>query len=357
MEWKAGPMGFFLPWILLCGMTSQASAFSTPIAAEDTPRPAQYYDDYFKTLPSMEGMTVAITGCSRGLGYVAASTVVRKGGRVLLLNRKTNAMEWYDELCQVADAASGPKPIHVECDLLSFDSVNSASQKVSELTADSGGLDVLCCNAGIMLQPDQASKDGYDITASTNMLSHFLLVKNLFGQLLVQASSSETARVVIMSSASGYGEPAFNPTFFEKKGGQLGGQKASYERYHQSKLANLAFCCSLQEKLDNAKISNVIALACTPGVCGTDMFRHATSLFSKDGTPLPLSNVPNVKDGCMAQLKCIFDPTVQPGELWGPGKEGSLVRTDMSPPTVLIDEEAKKALWQVCEDAVGKFEI
>lgn len=299
----------------------------------------------------MEGMTVAITGCSRGLGFVTASTVAKKGGRVLLLNRKSNSMEWYDELC--ADA-SGPKPIHVECDLLSFDSVHSACQKVTELTSDGGGLDVLCCNAGIMLQQDKASKDGYDITASTNMLSHFLLVKNLFGQL---KASSKIARVVMMSSGSGFGGPAFNPTFFEKKGGQLGGKQASYERYHQSKLANLAFCCSLQEKLDHAEISNVMAVACTPGVCGTDMFLHATSLFSKDGTSSPLSNVPNVKDGCMAQLKCIFDPTVHPGELWGPGRDGDLVLTDMSPPTVLVDERTKNALWQVCEDAVGKFEV
>lgn len=42
-----------------------------------------------------------------------------------------------------------------------------------------------------------------------------------------------------MSSGSGFGPPAFNARFFERKGGNLGGQQASYERYHQSKLANL----------------------------------------------------------------------------------------------------------------------
>lgn len=341
--------------ISMMTMMMSSNAFSSS-STSNKPRPAEYYHEFMKTLPSIRGKTVAITGCSRGLGYVTASSVIQKGGRVLLLNRKTQDMEWYQQLLQEADTHETPQPIHIECDLLSFDSVNAASQKVIQLTSENG-LDVLCCNAGIMLQPDEASQDGYDITASTNMLSHFLLVKNLLESL---RASKDSARVVIMSSASGYGGPSFNPTFFTKRGGNLGGQKASYERYHQSKLANLAFCSALQDKLNNAsaKIPNtVMAVACTPGVCGTDMFLHATSMFSKNGTPAPLDNVPNPLDGCMAQLKCIMDETVKPGELWGPGPNGSLERTDIQPPTILVDENTKQTLWKVCEDAVGKFEI
>ena len=51
-------------------------------------RPSQFYDGYMETLPSMEGKTVVITGCSRGLGYVTAKSVVEKGGYVIMLNRK-----------------------------------------------------------------------------------------------------------------------------------------------------------------------------------------------------------------------------------------------------------------------------
>jgi NAD(P)-dependent dehydrogenase (short-subunit alcohol dehydrogenase family) len=330
-------------------MSTTATAFSSSNMA-DAQRPSQYYHAFVKTLPSFKGKTVAITGCSRGLGYITARTVAQKGGRVILLNRPTANLDWYQEICQ---AATGPDPIHIECNLQSFDSVRQASQRIIKLTENDGGLDVLCCNAGIMLQPDEASVDGYDITASTNMLSHFLLTKLLFGELKL----SPKARIVIMSSASGYGGSSFNSTFFQKRGGNLGGSQASYERYHQSKLANLAFCCALHEKLGSSSIENNIqAVACTPGVCGTDMFVHATSVMNQ-GSPSPRSMVPSVEDGCMAQLKCILDPTVESGDLWGPGKNGQLVKTEMKPPLIRMDDDTKAALWQVCEDAVGSFDL
>ena len=162
------------------------------------------------------------------------------------------------------------------------------------------------------------------------------------------------SRVVTMSSASGYGGPPLDTRFFEARGGNLGGARASYERYHQTKLANLVFTCALQDKLE-ATGKNIWALACTPGVCGTDMFAHATSVMN--GKAAPKSMVPSVEDGSMAQLKCIFDPTVKSGQLWGPGRNGSLECTPMAPPRILVDEASKRQLWEVCEKAVGKFEI
>ena len=171
---------------------------------------------------------------------------------------------------------------------------------VRELSKGSGGIDVLCCNAGIMLQKDEASLDGYDITASTNMLSHFLITKELFGSLETASTLRGEARIVSMSSISGYGPPAFNPKFFKKVGGKLGDtSQASYERYHQSKLANLIFTSALDEKLRRKNSNNnnkiIKALACTPGVCGTDMFVHATTVMN--GKPAPRSMVPSTEDG------------------------------------------------------------
>jgi len=242
----------------------------------------------------------------------------------------------------------------IECDLLSFESVREASKKIRELTKDTG-IDVLCCNAGIMLQEDTASADGYDITASTNMLSHFLLTKELFVELEKARDVHGEARIVTMSSASAYGPPALNPTFFERRGGNLGGSQASYERYHQSKLANLVFTAALDDKL-RAKNSTIKALSCTPGVCGTNMFVHASTVMS--GTPAPRNKVPSTEDGSLAQLKCIFDQSVQSGDLWGPQRGGhGLVKTIIEPPNIFVDEAAKNALWKVCEEAVGSFKL
>ena len=52
-------------------------------ASPSTPRAPVYYAGYVETLPSMKGKTVAITGCSRGLGFVTAKTCAAKGVRFI----------------------------------------------------------------------------------------------------------------------------------------------------------------------------------------------------------------------------------------------------------------------------------
>lgn len=313
-------------------------------------RPSEHYAAFFAQLPSMAGKTVVVTGASRGLGYVTALSCAKLGAEVYLLSRSS---AWAEQARDdIAAASTGPAPQLVPCDLNRFESVAEAAATVRRRAA--GGVDVLCLNAGIMLQPDEASADGFDITIQTNVLSHFLLVRELLPSLEAAAAARGEARVVSMSSSSGFGPPALDRRFFLRNGGRMGGEQASYERYHQSKLANLLFASELDARL-RRKGSALKALACTPGVCGTDMFAHVMQL---SGRPVDLSRVPSVEDGSLGQLKCICDPKAQSGELFGPkGMGGPPVQIPLGKPTVLVDEEARATLWEVCEQAVGKFEV
>jgi len=325
-------------------------------------RPSELYPSYIEQLPSLAGQTVAITGASRGLGYVTALTCARKGAEVVLLSRQSEVAKKALYAIQLeASKIGAPPPIFVECDLLDFANCKKAAKMVKEMSSvAANGLDVLCCNAGIMLQKDVASKDGFDVTISTNILSHFLLMRELMPELERAARRKGDARVVNMSSGSGFGPPEFNPVYFTKRGGNLGGAKASYDRYHQSKLANLCFASALDDKL-RANGSNVKAMACTPGVCGTDMFLHATTMMR--GTPIEngtRDQVPSAEDGSLSQIRCIFDPHVESGDLWGPSRDtgGLPAKMNISPPNVLVNENVKDMLWQLCEDAIGEqFEI
>jgi len=323
-------------------------------------RPSKYYQEFFEQLPSMTGKTVVVTGASKGLGYVTALSLAKKGASVISLNRKSAVAE--EAQTEFARVASGSAPQFVECDLLDFSSVREAARKLREIAVD--GIDVLVLNAGIMLQPDESSKDGYDITISTNVLSHFLLTKELMPELEKAASLRGDARVVSMSSGSGFGPPAFDPSLFEKRGSNLGrqvqaylgGQADSYGRYHQSKLANYLITSALHEKL-TARGSKVKALACHPGVCATDMFVHVVSLNSP-GQPVDLTGVPSVEDGALGQLKCICDASVESGELFGPPMGGGFPeKVELGPPLILLDDESKAKLWEACERAVGVFEL
>lgn len=342
------------PAVFFAALTTlRAMVLPTPSKQQ---RKSEVFPDFFTSLPSMKGKTVAITGASRGLGYVTARALAEKGATVLMLNRQSGTVA-EAALAGITSVATGPAPVLVECDLLNFESVLAAAVRIREMCAASG-LDVLCLNAGVMMQPDAASSDGYDVTIATNVLSQFLLTRELMELLELGASCSPSgeARIVSMSSGSGFGAPAFDARFFARNGGQLGGQQASYERYHQSKLANLVFTASLHERLA-ARGSPLKALACTPGVCATDMFVHVQQQ-SRPGAVVDLTRVPSVEDGACAQLKCICDPAIESGELWGPrGMGGPPVQVALAPPTVLVDTATKAALWECCERAVGPFDL
>ncbi|CAK0815423.1 unnamed protein product [Prorocentrum cordatum] len=193
-----------------------------PTASTSSPqRPSRrYYRDFLELLPSMEGKAVVVTGASRGLGFVTALAVAGKGASVYMLSRKSQRS--VDAVSEVSAAATGAAPRFVECDHLDFSSVRAAADELKAEAA--AGIDVLCCNAGVMLQPDLPSKDGYDVTISTNVLSHFLLARELM-PLLERAASLR-------------GE----------SGGRLGGPPCSYERYHSKKRKQagesaLHLCC------------------------------------------------------------------------------------------------------------------
>ena len=48
-----------------------------------------YFDDEVQKISSLQGKTIAITGTTTGIGFVAARTVANKGARAVLLNRKS----------------------------------------------------------------------------------------------------------------------------------------------------------------------------------------------------------------------------------------------------------------------------
>ena len=76
-------------------------------------RPSQYYPSFVSDLPSMKGKVVAITGASRGLGFVTALALAEKGATMFLLNRASSRSD--EALALIAAAAeragsSAPPP-------------------------------------------------------------------------------------------------------------------------------------------------------------------------------------------------------------------------------------------------------
>ena len=138
---------------------------------------------------------------------------------------------------------------------------------VEALCANSGGLDALVNNAGIMGVPDTRTVDGFDVQMQTNHLSHFLLSYLLMPSLELAADTRGEARIVQHSSGARRGNTKtgmLKAEFFNQcDPGTLGGDgfPACFNRYHQTKLSNPVFTMALHDLLGklNSKVKSICA--------------------------------------------------------------------------------------------------
>jgi NAD(P)-dependent dehydrogenase (short-subunit alcohol dehydrogenase family) len=128
---------------------------------------SHHYDDYLAKMPSMVDQTIAITGATTGLGFVAAKALLQKGAHVIVLNRPsqraTAALEALNKAC-----LRGARVTQIDCDLLEFASVRAAATAVLK----EGKVDVLVNNAGGLSIVQEVTK-----TSPLNYLRHYLNVE------------------------------------------------------------------------------------------------------------------------------------------------------------------------------------
>ncbi len=303
----------------------------------------------------MSGKVVAITGTTSGTGYVCARELAKKGARVILLNRKSERSQ--NSLQQLQASVPNGKFEAIDCDLQSFASVKKAMEAVKskhEL------MDVLVNNAGVMALRDAATADGYDVQMQTNVLSHFLITKELFPLL----RKSKEARIVNHSSMARLGGPLISD-YFEPKGGNLGGDGTEeenlrfrgprWERYHQTKLANAVFTYGLQQKLEEANITHVIPLLAHPGLAATNLQLTTASDGGMEKNADLMQRAQSPEDGAAGIIRCTMDPTAQAGHFYGPTAGWSGYPDLLTPEDFLSDDANINIFWDGCEKAVGAF--
>jgi len=327
---------------------------SKPVEVE-----SKWFGEFEKELPELDDKVVAITGCTTGTGFVAARTCVRKhAGTVLMLNRKSERAEKAE--AEVRDEAekcaksSATVVETVECDLQSFDSVRAAAKSIGSKYE---AVDVLINNAGVMALDDYATGDGYDVQIQTNHLSHFLLTKELMPQLEKAAELRGEARVVNHSSMARLGG-ALDEKYFGKNSGNLGGNGTfgfgRWERYHQTKLANVVFTLGLRDLLSDMR-SKVIATVAAPGLAATNLQTNTAGNGGMGWFGIQIMNfAQSAEDGTMPLLAAAFSPS-KSGDFWEPCEffhmAGPPKTFDLE--AVCVDENARKMLWEKSEEACG----
>jgi len=274
---------------------------------------SKQYPKLLASLPSQAGKVVAITGCTTGTGFAAARAAAKLGAEVVMLNRPSErATKAKDKLLEEYPEA---KVTHIPCDLSKFETVRQAAAELKEKFSQ--GIDVLCCNAGIMAMPTAAGPDGYEVQMTTNHLAHFLLCKEVFPLLEAAAAKTGDARIVNHSSMSRKDpNTPLEAKYYQKDMTCLGDDSEKmgggrWVRYHQTKLANCVFTYALKEKLA-AKSSKVKAMVATPGLANTDL---QVTTAKSGGLPSIINMIApwlmqSAEDGACGIITCMFDPKV-----------------------------------------------
>jgi NAD(P)-dependent dehydrogenase (short-subunit alcohol dehydrogenase family) len=304
----------------------------------------------------MNGKVVAITGTTSGTGFICARELANKGATVILLNRQSERS--IKALQTLQEAVPGVKFDSVVCNLQDLSSVREA---INTITSKYDVLDVLVNNAGVMALRDQATIDGYGIQMQTNVISHFLLTKDLFPLL----KKSVDGRIVNHSSMARLGGP-LEAKYFGKNGGNLGGDPDEgkpgirgprWERYHQTKLANAVFTYGLKNKLEASGIQNVKPLLAHPGLARTSLQITTEKDGGMDANSDFMKQAQSAEDGATGIIRASMDPEAKPGDFFGPTAGWTGYPDLIEPEELLFDETNINIFWKGCEDAVGSFEF
>ncbi len=288
-------------------------------------------------VPDLGGMTFLVTGANTGLGYETATALAGKGAEVLLgCRRPAKGREAVERI-----TAAHPEAVveALELDLGDLASVRAAAESV----ARGSGLHGLVNNAGIMAPPKSTTVDGFESQFGVNHLGHFALTALLLPTLRATSGS----RVVSVSSiAHRRGTIPFDDLDAARS-------YDPWDRYGQSKLANLLFTYELDRRLRRIE-SSTIAVAAHPGLAATDLGRHLGRL-SRLALPVAGLLFNSAAQGAWPTLAAATHPDVEGGQYFGPGgfreARGPATVVDSSPSSK--DQATAARLWARSVELTG----
>lgn len=274
-------------------------------------------------LPDMAGKTVAVTGASGGIGFVAAREMARVGAHVVLAVR--NVAKGRDS----ADQMTGD----VEVRLLDVSDLRSVRAFAETWT---GPLDVLVNNAGVMDIPLTRTRDGLDVQTATNSFGPFLLTNLLLAHItdrVVWVTSQLHRRGHLHTDDLNWDTRPYKPM----------------DAYNDSKLQIVLFSLELQRRLDAAG-SPVRSVLAHPGIATTSLAAHSSANAINRFSFL-------LNDPEHGALPILYAATQDvPGNAYvGPDGIGSIkgypkVR---APSKAGLDGDAASTLWVAVSEKIG----
>ncbi|MFJ9375963.1 oxidoreductase [Streptomyces sp. NPDC101455] len=280
-------------------------------------------------IPGLSGRTAVVTGANSGIGFAAAAELARAGAHVVFAVRDLERGR------AAAAKVSGSTEVR-RLDLADLASVREFAEGWDR------PLDLLINNAGVMMLPEQRTRDGFEMQFGTNHLGHFALTNLLLPHI--------TDRVVTVSS----GAHRMGDGIIHFENLNLDGIYSPQRAYSQSKLANLLFTLELQRRLTESG-SRVRSLAAHPGWAATNLQSHTANPVSR--VLMAAGNKVLAQDDKGGALPTLFVATQ---DLPGASFAGPSGPMEMRGAPTLVgrsmaasDVEAAERLWEASEGLTG----
>jgi NAD(P)-dependent dehydrogenase (short-subunit alcohol dehydrogenase family) len=192
--------------------------------------------------PDLTGKVVVVTGANVGIGFETAAALAAMGATVVMTAR--NRAKGEAAVAAVRERTGSNTVELGNLDLASFASIRSFA---AWLLDRHDRLDVLVANAGLILDHRLETDQGFEMMFGVNHLGHFLLSQLLRERLVASAP----ARVVVVSSVA----HRFALGGLDRSDLQATASFVGFQRYSQSKLANVLFANELARRLGGTGVT------------------------------------------------------------------------------------------------------
>ena len=294
---------------------------------------------------------VVVTGVSSGMGIPTVRALAATGAHVYGTVR--NLTKGKEALADLVDAG---KVELVEMDNGSLDSVRAAGKVIMQKCG--GKLNILICNAGIMLTPYSHTKDGFESQFGTNHVAHFLLFQLLKDALLAGATADASSRVVMVSSMGhkwGDGVDFEDPNYKKVDAAAFVPARA----YGQSKTANI-YMANQIDRLYGAQ--GIHAYSLHPGGVHTGLQVHVPKeqIDSWQENPMFKNYMSNAEQGAATQVfAAVGKQWEDKGGVYMEECDVALPEDETKIPMLLgykahaYDQEKEERLWKESLSMVG----
>lgn len=220
--------------------------------------------DQLKDADRIDDKVCLVTGANSGLGYAVAVDLAKRGGKVILANRR------HLEISEAkARKEGGSNKVYGK--YLDLSKIETIHAFVDELKKDQLQLDILILNAGVALPKARKTESGLEEMFLVNYLSNFILLNLLLKEKLI-GSGANFPRIVLISSDSHQGSSHIDFDEFGEYFDYGVSQGINYYSYYKLVLNTLAL--EFSRRLNNGQVKYGVNVIC-PGPVNTNIIKEA----------------------------------------------------------------------------------